>query len=376
MKNAIVLRLVVFFVLTTLFLKPAASASEEESAGGHAAIDVVICLDVSGSMQDLLDAVRIRVWDVVAELWRLEPDLELRVGLLAYGSGSRRPEDGWMAVESDLSHDLDHVYGALMEVEVGGDEELVAQAITTAVETMAWSPSPEALKILFVAGNEPLFTDAAGERALTDALELAESRGVIVNALYAGERDQALSERWGVLADLGRGNFSAIDPHSSRIQVPTPQDEALIELNDQLNRTYLPYGPSGRDGFANQVAQDTNATRLGVESCSSRIVAKGSAFYDNASWDLVDATLKEGFRWSSLTDEDLPEEMRPMALEERRAYVKEKRRQRESIQQAIQELSAEREAFLRQARDDREDSSGLGETLFEAIRAQYESGIR
>ena len=75
-------------------------------------------------------------------------------------------------------------------------------------------------------------------------------------------------------------------------------------------------GARGRDGLANQVAQDSNASRLGVESCSSRIVAKGGALYTNASWDLVDATLSADFDWNAVPLADLPQELQSMTREQ------------------------------------------------------------
>lgn len=362
-KVCSVLFLLLFFLNVPL-------GADQEQGGRHTAIDVVICLDISGSMQNLLDGVRIRIWDVVAELAHLQPNLELRVGVLAYGTGSLSAEDGWMSVKVDLTHDLDAVFAALMDLEIGGSEELVARAVTTAVETMAWSPYPDALKILFVAGNEPIYMDLDGERELHDAFALAKRENVIVNALYAGSREEALREKWTELAQGGRGNFSAIDARFSQLQVATPQDEALLELNARLNMTYVPYGPRGSDGFANQTAQDINATRFGVESCSSRIVAKGSALYTNASWDLVDASLVEDFSWDDLRDEDLPEELRGLETLERAKYILAKRAEREAIQKTIQEVSAEREAYLRKAPRRVSQGAEIGDAFLEAIRAQ------
>ncbi len=42
-------------------------------------VDVVIALDTSGSMQNLLDATRARIWDVVNELGRMKPTLAVHI---------------------------------------------------------------------------------------------------------------------------------------------------------------------------------------------------------------------------------------------------------------------------------------------------------
>ena len=139
-------------------------------------------------------------------------------------------------------------------------------------------------------------------------------------------------------------------------------------MNALLNTTYMPYGPRGRDGLANQVAQDGNASRLGVESCSSRIVAKGGALYTNAAWDLVDATLAEGFDWNALPLADLPKELQSMTREQQAAAVVAMRKKRESIQTEIQRVSAERETFIRNARA--AEATGVSSAMRHAIRGQ------
>ena len=145
---------------------------------------------------------------------------------------------------------------------------------------------------------------------------------------------------------------------------------APTKLNGRLNTTYVPYGEKGQDGLANQVAQDSNASRLGVQSCSSRIVAKGGAMYNNASWDLVDKTLEEGFDWDALSLADLPEEMQSMTVDQSIEFVEAKRAQREGIQLEIQSASAAREVFVKQVIASRIGEAGLGEAMRKMIREQ------
>ncbi len=141
-------------------------------------------------------------------------------------------------------------------------------------------------------------------------------------------------------------------------------------MNARLNKTYVPYGQEGVAGLANQVAQDGNASRLGVESCSSRVVAKGTSLYTNAAWDLVDASLEKGFDFGSIAVRDLPESLQSMSRSELAGYVAGKRQEREAIQTEIQKNSLKREAFIKQARSKELASDDLGEAMKRAIRGQ------
>lgn len=332
-------------------------------------VDVVVMLDTSGSMENLLDATRARVWDVVNELGRMKPTPELRVGLISFGTDKAGEEQGHIIQHLDLTDDLDEVYAELMALTIGGGTEFVGRALNEALDGMRWSPEYDALRVVFVAGNES--ADQGVEDAdFRVAARAARDQGIIVNALYAGNREQGVVEKWHEVAQMGEGNFSAIDPAIGSIQIAAPQDKLLLELNERLNTTYVPYGDKGEDGLTNQIAQDSNASRLGVQSCSSRIVAKGGALYNNASWDLVDKTLEEGFDWDTAPLTDLPEEMQRMTVEESIAYIDAKRAERETIQSEIQAASEARELFVKSAIAERIGSAGLGEAMRQVIREQ------
>ena len=57
-----------------------------DPAGQRRPVDLVICLDTSGSMTALIDSARAKLWEVINELAQADPTPRLRVGLLTYGS--------------------------------------------------------------------------------------------------------------------------------------------------------------------------------------------------------------------------------------------------------------------------------------------------
>ena len=360
MKTSRIVSLVLAALLAATTMLPAQEARP---------VEVGVVLDTSGSMENLLDATRARVWDVVNELGRMKPTPELRVGLVSFGTDKATEEQGFIVQHVDLTDELDEVYAELMGLTIGGGTELVGRALNETLDGMSWSPEYNALRVVFVAGNE------SADQGVEDddfriAARAARDRGIIVNALYAGNRDQGVVEKWHEVAQAGRGNFSAIDPATNTIQIAAPQDDLLLKLNATLNTTYVPFGQKGKLGLLNQIAQDSNASRLGVQSCSSRIVAKGGALYNNASWDLVDKTLEEGFLWDTISLADLPEAMQSMTAGERVEFIETKRAQREDIQRGIQSASEAREAFVKRAIAKRIGEAGLGETMRKVIRGQ------
>ncbi len=334
-------------------------------------IDMVICLDTSGSMTELIDSARGRIWDIVTELSKATPTPRLRIGLLTYGTpDTSTAEKGWVVRQIDLTDDLDAFYAKMMALTTRGGDEFVGWVLSDAVHTMSWTGERDALKLIFVAGNESA-DQASDQRNFRYVTEQARGADIIVNPIYAGDRDQGIRELWDQVAMHGGGNYAAIDAEHGTVQIATPYDPILRSLNDELNATYVPYGDKGGDGLANLLAQDTNAGRLGVQSCSSRVAAKGSALYNNAKWDLVDAVGQHDFRLVDVKTPDLPVYMRSMTQAQRATYVNGMRAVRVAVQARIQETDTLRRAFVSAERI----KSGVGklsldESMLQSLRAQ------
>jgi len=332
-------------------------------------VDLVIALDTSGSMEGLLDSVRARLWDIVGEVSDKEPDANLRVALLTFGSpGVAGADQGYVNVRSHLTSDLDSLYGQVMGLRTDGGDEYVGWTLNTALTELDWSQSHSAARILFIAGNES--ADQARERYDFRTVSAnAREKGVIINAIYAGDRNQGIRENWAAVASAGGGMYTAIDQQASTYQIAAPQDAELQALNDKLNRTYIGYGARGESGKANQVKQDSNAGSVGGASVASRISAKAKGVYSNSDWDLVDGVSRGKLDLSDAPAAALPEAMREMEGEERAEYVQELASERKRIQAQIDKVSKERSGFLKKKAKDAGEG-GLDEAMSEAIDDQ------
>ena len=337
-------------------------------------IDIVICLDSSGSMQDLIDSARGRIWDVVNKLATAKPTPRLRVGFLSYGTpGTSTVEQGWVVLQTDLTEDLDALYAKMMALTTNGGDEFVGWVLEDAVNKMSWSTDTNALRLIYVAGNET--ADLAVEQHnFRYVAEQAGKQGIIINAIYGGNREQGITELWDQVAKHGGGSYSAIDMKFGTAQIATPFDSTLQLLNDELNGTYIPYGEKGPEALANLLAQDVNARRLGAQSCGSRIAAKACAIYKTASWDLVDAVSEEGFVLADVKQEDLPVQMRSITPEERKKYVAGMTAVRDAVRSKLTEVNAKREAFLATERMKLSTGKlGLGDAMLKSLHVQAEA---
>src|SRR5262249_35744112 len=141
--------------------------------------------------------------------------------------------------------------------------------------------------------------------------------------------------------------YSQIDLSGGEVTIQAPQDRKLAELSQRLNGTYVPFGRHGAEGKDKQEEADKKTAELGAApAAATRAVAKAGGVYNNATWDLVDASKGKDFDLAKLKVEDLPLEMQKMTLEERKAHLQKKTQERDEIQKEIAKTNVERQKFI------------------------------
>lgn len=357
--------------VTPALAGPGDPAPATPTAAAPRPVDVVICLDTSGSMQQLIDACRRKLWDLCSVLAQARPAPRLRVALLSYG-GTQNQDDGYVVQHVPFTEDLDRVYEELMKLTTNGGEEYVGGVLRRALDRLEWSQERGALKMVFVAGNESADQDASNpfREVCKDALQ----RRVVVHAIYCGpDGTQGDAGTWRQVAEHGGGTYAAIDT-SGTVSIETPFDAELVRLSEALNGTYLPFGAAGRRACENQARQDANASSLGASTAASRAQTKASGVYCNGSWDLVDATADAEFDLEQVGDDALPEALRGKSLAERRAVIESLRARRTALQAQVQALGVRRQAFIDEALKQQAGAErSIDTAMARAIRTQAEA---
>jgi hypothetical protein len=199
----------------------------------------------------------------------------------------------------------------------------------------------------------------------------AKELGVHVNSIYCGNPDDADAAGWREVATLGGGRYASIDQNRGTVAIATPFDKELAELSGKLNATYVGYGRLAKAALERQTAQDANAAPA-PGAAAARAASKAGGLYENSTWDLVDKSKEAGFDLAKVAVEDLPEEMRAMTLDQRKAFVESKRNERAAIQAKIHDLDERRSAAIREEmkKSGLDDSKAFDRVLREAVREE------
>ncbi|NJN75507.1 MAG: VWA domain-containing protein [Synechococcaceae cyanobacterium RL_1_2] len=337
------------------------SARAMDDSADQPKIQIAILLDSSNSMDGLIDQTRSQLWEIVNSLADARKDgvvPKLEVALYHYGNDSLPSSEGYLRMLNGFTEDLDLVSEELFGIQTNGGQEYAGWVIDAATRQLDWSSDPDDVKAIFIAGNEPF---NQGSMDWQEAIARAVNNDILVNTIYCGSGESEERNLWAMGSTKGNGDHVVINQDQQIAFIPSPYDEEITLLNEQLNTTYIPYGDSGMVGMTRQLSADANS---GV-NIVTRGASKASEFYTNSTWDLVDAIEDDLVSLEEIELAALPAPMQTMTPEEREIYITERQAERAEIQAKIQQLAEQREAYV--AEQKRLESQGGDETLDSAM---------
>ena len=348
------------------------AAETVKPAADQPVVQLAILLDTSNSMDGLIAQAKTQLWNIVNEFATAKQDGKaprVQVALYEYGNQGLSKDKGWVRQVVPLTDDLDKLSEQLFSLKTNGGEEYCGWVIRDAVKGLEWDSSPKTYKAIFIAGNEP-FTQ--GPMSYVDSCKEAIAKGIIVNTIHCGPEQQGIEGKWKDGAALADGRFLVIDQDARIAHIAAPQDKDIAVLNGKLNSTYIAYGRAGGEGKARQETQDANAASApgGSTVLATRVASKTGANYSNSGWDLVDRAKEKDFDISKLKDEELPEELRKLGVEERKAFIAKKTSEREALQKELGALATEREKFVAGKLKETGKDTTLGAAVTGAVREQ------
>ncbi len=331
-------------------------------------IKVALLLDTSNSMDGLIDQAKAQLWEIVNELSYAKckgQNPNLQIALFEYGNDNLSNRSGYIRKILGFTGDLDDVSKELFSLTTNGGNEYCGAVIQKSLDKLDWGNDPDDLKMIFIAGNEP-FTQ--GHINYLDATTHAVEKNVVVNTIFCGDYSQGVSGMWKDGAERTQGDYMSINHNKKTIYVATPYDDQILQLNIQLNNTYVAYGRDGRKKIENQRAQDENSMGYSKGNAVSRTITKSGRLYNNSSWDLVDAEAEEDFDYSKLKQKDLPEELQGKTKKEIQNYIAQQRKKREEIKAKIAMLNKKRQEYIRTNHSQTENE--LESAMLKAIKKQ------
>lgn len=310
-------------------------------------IQVAILLDVSGSMNGLIEQAKIQLWSMVETLGKancngMKPNIE--IALYDYGRPENGQSNNFIRRISPFTSDLDSLSANLFKLQTSGGDEYCGAVMVQSLNELGWDTNPNYYKVIFIAGNESF---RQGKIPYTQACALAKQKNVIVNTIYCGKYQEGITEYWNLFGECGNGTYANIDQNEKSDDIPAPQDSIIYALNNQLNDSYISYNSFGSGRIALQKSMDVANAKMGGKVAAKRASVKANKHaYKNAGWDLVDAFAADSMMINKLDKQYLPAEVQNKSAAEIEAYVKQKTAERAATQQELTKLVLEREKYI------------------------------
>lgn len=363
-------------------------------------IEVVFCLDTTGSMGGLIAAAKDKIWAIANTLAQATPTPVIRFGLVGY----RDRGDEYVTRRLDLTTDLDAVYSELYGYSAtgGGDSpESVNQALFEAVNDFAWSDEKHVYRVVYLVGDAPPHIDYQDDVKYGSTCGAARGRDIIINAIQCGSMS-ATGPIWREIAKLGGGRYLQIAQTGGRVVSATPYDTEIAELSARLDATRVWYGRADdvarQEERLSEVAEVDAAApasvraRRGVYNSSetgsinffggSKAASGGfggGGYFGDAIAGEAEASgvdelvvaITSGRLGDDADVELLPADWQKLTPEERKAKATGIAAERESLRAKIAELGKKRQAHIEADLEKRgEDTPELDKALFGTIREQ------
>ncbi len=159
---------------------PATPSGIEVPMGQAPKVDVLFCLDTTGSMSDEIYVAKEAILDIAALVATGNPVPEVRYGLVIY----RDLEDAYVTLVHDFMDATElAVILANVSARGGGDyEESVSEALHRSVHDVSWDME-ETSRAIYLIGDAPPHTDYDNGFDHLQAARDASERGIIVHAI-------------------------------------------------------------------------------------------------------------------------------------------------------------------------------------------------
>jgi Mg-chelatase subunit ChlD len=305
-------------------------------------VEVVFCLDTTGSMGGLIDAAKQKIWAICNQIVSGKPTPRVKIGLVAY----RDRGDEYVTKVFDLTEDLDAMHGQLMSFRAagGGDfPESVNQALHDAVTKIKWSTDKKTLKIIFLVGDAPPHMDYPDDVKYPETCKLACTKDIIINTIQCGNHPQTKAE-WEKICRLAEGSYVQIDARGGPVvTVATPFDADLGKINSELARSTLAYGK--RELREEGAKKAKAAAGLAPAAAAERAGFAGRSG-KAASYDLLDSIKDGKVKLDDLKKDELPDELQKLTPTERKAYLEKLDKTRQELFKKAADLNKRRGEFI------------------------------
>lgn len=337
-------------------------------------MEIVFCLDATGSMSGLIGTAKEKIWDIVSELTQSNDVESLKLGMIFY----RDKGEKFITKKIELTSDLDAVYSELLKVQAegGGDSpESVNQALNEAITQIEWSKK-SAYKTIFVVGDCPPHMDYQDDVKYTTSCKVAAEKGITINTIKLGMSCSDAIQHFKKMASCTNGQFLQLDQNATDVVITTPYDDEIYETSKSIDESKVYYGSEKEQAVSN--SKKNNSLELYEKSSKTAIRARAAYSMSAASKtslaekELVDDYINDKVNIEEIVEEELPNQLKGKSKQEIKDALEKLKKERKENEIKMVELQKKKIDYIKEQKKtlSETEKKSFSEKVVEVLKTQ------
>lgn len=333
-------------------------------------IQVAILLDISNSMNGLIDQTKAQVWKIanlLSNARKNDKKVSFELALMVYGFSN--DAENTVQMLSKFTNEMDAISEQVFGIQTYGGLELCADALNMSLDSLNWTTDTGSYKMVLIAGNESF---NQSQLPYDSICNLMVERGIILNTIFCGTEKEGIIFKWQDAAFLGEGEYEYINQDASIKREETPYDDNILKFYNQYKNTFIFIGDSAQFYFERLDKQDRNALMLGKPYFRDRMIF----MMQNAPirhYDLIDIFDENPKKAFNVPKEDLPKQLQELSKQQLLQQLTELSYKRRIYKDAIQIYAEKLDEFYKVTTGEDKPKEATLDTVLEIlIREQAE----
>ena len=288
-------------------------------------IELVFCLDATGSMSGLISTAKEKIWSIVSELSQTQPAPRIKLGMVFY----RDRGDAYITKVIPMTLDIDSVYTELLAIQAGGggdSPESVNQALHEAVAQMNWTRGKNVYKTVFLVGDCAPHMDYKNDVKYQVTCKLASEKGITLNTIKLGTQCTDAIPHFKAIAECSNGDYQQLGQHAEDLVIKTPYDDSINYYSKQIDASKMYYGSSSEQSF--NYSRKSKAMKIYNQASSSANTDRAQYNMSESGRDnwfgkkeLINDLIANKISLDSVSEDELPAEIKKIKKANRKQYV-------------------------------------------------------
>ena len=213
-----------------VFLNISTSAVQRHIPDTKPLMQIALVIDTGAGMSGIDSVIKSQLWKIANSLVSAEKDgIPAEVNIAVYEYGNDSIPAGQKHTRKILSFvpDFDAVAEKLFLLKFRGKNKYCGAAIWASINGLDWDRGQDVYKAIFIIGNGSFFDGPVDYR---NAVAASSRKGIQVNCIYYGSKEQGIEAGWAGCSDLGAGKYSNYEYAAKFVEEQTQFDKKILKL--------------------------------------------------------------------------------------------------------------------------------------------------